>query len=166
MECKQYSKITVEIRTQLKTVKITSNIFAVYLKPPQWNSVLISYLILQDGNWLLPQWLFHKLLKIFHHVGFQSPMKTPRRGCRPLQDTDVPDLFFYLFLDPYLMSGNLKGHLKKRRSKNELEEEKLECINHNCSHKFRQFWIKFGVWILIYNTSNVIDRSRPALTRI
>ena len=166
MKCKPYSEITVEIRTQLKTVKITSNIFAVYLKPPQWNSVLISYLILQDGNWLLPQWLFHKLLKIFHHVGFQSPMKTPRRGCRPLQDTDVPDLFFYLFLDPYLMSGNLKGHLKKRRSKNELEEEKLECINHNCSHKFRQFWIKFGVWILIYNTSNVIDRSRPALTRI
>ena len=166
MKCKPYSEITVEIRTQLKTVKITSNIFAVYLKPPQWNSVLISYLILQDGNWLLPQWLFHKLLKIFHHVGFQSPMKTPRRGCRPLQDTDVPDLFFYLFLDPYLMSGNLKGHLKKRRSKNELEEEKLECINHNCSHEFRQFWIKFGVWILIYNTSNVIDRSRPALTRI
>ena len=101
-----------------------------YLKqPPQWNSVLISYLILQDGNWLLPQWLFHKLLKIFHHVGFQSPMKTPRRGCRPLQDTDVLDLFFYFFLDPYLMSGNLKGHLKKRRSKNELEEEKLECIS-------------------------------------
>ena len=137
-----------------------------YLKPPKLNSLLISYLILQDGNWLSPQWLFHKLLKIFHHVDFQSPMKIPRRGCRPLQDTDVPDLFFYLFLDPYLMSGNLKGHLKKRRSKNELEEEKLECINHNCSHKFRQFWIKFGVWILIYNTSNVIDRSRPALTRI
>ena len=29
MKCKKYSKITVEIRTQLKTVKITSNIFAV-----------------------------------------------------------------------------------------------------------------------------------------
>ena len=86
-----------------------------YLKPPQWNSVLISYLILQDGNWLLPQWLFHKLLKIFHHVDFQSPMKTPRRGCRPLQDTDVPDLFFSLFLDPCLMNGNLKGHLKKKK---------------------------------------------------
>ena len=30
MKCKPYSKITVEIRTQLKTVKITSNIFAVW----------------------------------------------------------------------------------------------------------------------------------------
>ena len=30
MKCKPYGKITVEIRTQLKTVKITSNIFAVY----------------------------------------------------------------------------------------------------------------------------------------
>ena len=30
MKCKPYSEITVEIRTQLKTVKITSNIFAVY----------------------------------------------------------------------------------------------------------------------------------------
>ena len=29
MKCKPYSDITVEIRTQLKTVKITSNIFAV-----------------------------------------------------------------------------------------------------------------------------------------
>ena len=31
MKCKPYSEITVEIRTQLKTVKITSNIFAVHL---------------------------------------------------------------------------------------------------------------------------------------
>ena len=31
MKCKPYSEITVEIRTQLKTVKITLNIFAVYL---------------------------------------------------------------------------------------------------------------------------------------
>ena len=30
MKCKPYSEITVEIRTQLKIVKITSNIFAVY----------------------------------------------------------------------------------------------------------------------------------------
>ena len=30
MKCKPYSKITVEIRTQLKTVKITLNLFAVY----------------------------------------------------------------------------------------------------------------------------------------
>ena len=30
MKCKPYRKITVEIGTQLKTVKITSNIFAVY----------------------------------------------------------------------------------------------------------------------------------------
>ena len=29
MKCKPYSEITVEIRTQLKAVKITSNIFAV-----------------------------------------------------------------------------------------------------------------------------------------
>ena len=29
MNCKPYSEITVEIRTQLKIVKITSNIFAV-----------------------------------------------------------------------------------------------------------------------------------------
>ena len=29
MKCKPYSKITVEIGTQLKTVKITSNVFAV-----------------------------------------------------------------------------------------------------------------------------------------
>ena len=33
MKCKPYSEITVEIRTQLKTVKITSNIFAVYPGP-------------------------------------------------------------------------------------------------------------------------------------
>ena len=32
MKCKPYSEITVEIRTQLKTVKITSNIFAVQPK--------------------------------------------------------------------------------------------------------------------------------------
>ena len=32
MKCKPYSEITVEIQTQLKTVKITSNIFAVYQK--------------------------------------------------------------------------------------------------------------------------------------
>ena len=32
MKCKPYSEITVEIRTQLKTVKITSNIFAVCVK--------------------------------------------------------------------------------------------------------------------------------------
>ena len=32
MKCKPYSEITVEIRTQLKTVKITSNIFAVLYK--------------------------------------------------------------------------------------------------------------------------------------
>ena len=30
MKCKPYSEITVEIGTQLKTVKITSNIFAVH----------------------------------------------------------------------------------------------------------------------------------------
>ena len=30
MKCKPYSEITVEIGTQLKTVKITFNIFAVY----------------------------------------------------------------------------------------------------------------------------------------
>ena len=30
MKCKPYSENTVEIGTQLKTVKITSNIFAVY----------------------------------------------------------------------------------------------------------------------------------------
>ena len=34
MKCKPYSEITVEIRTQLKTVKITSNIFAVYFINP------------------------------------------------------------------------------------------------------------------------------------
>ena len=33
MKCKPYSKITVEIGTQLKTVKITLNIFAVYIFP-------------------------------------------------------------------------------------------------------------------------------------
>ena len=32
MKCKPYSEITVEIGTQLKTVKITSNIFAVQFK--------------------------------------------------------------------------------------------------------------------------------------
>ena len=32
MKCKPYSEITVEIRTQLKIVKITSNIFAVYFR--------------------------------------------------------------------------------------------------------------------------------------
>ena len=43
MKCKPYSEITVEIRTQLKTVKITSNIFAV-----QANRVLHS-LTERDG---------------------------------------------------------------------------------------------------------------------
>ena len=32
IKCKLYSKITVEIWTQLKTVKITTNIFAVWMK--------------------------------------------------------------------------------------------------------------------------------------
>ena len=36
MKCKPYSEITVEIWTQLKTVKITSNIFAVCLKIIKW----------------------------------------------------------------------------------------------------------------------------------
>ena len=31
MKCKPYSEITVEIRTQLKTVKITLNTFAVHI---------------------------------------------------------------------------------------------------------------------------------------
>ena len=31
IKCKPYSEITVESRTQIKTVKITSNIFAVYI---------------------------------------------------------------------------------------------------------------------------------------
>ena len=31
MKCKPYSEITVEIRTQLKTVKNTSNMFAVHI---------------------------------------------------------------------------------------------------------------------------------------
>ena len=33
MKCKPYSENTVEIRTQLKTVKIASNIFAVQCRP-------------------------------------------------------------------------------------------------------------------------------------
>ena len=33
MKCKPYNEITVEIGTQLKTVKITSNIFAVHAFP-------------------------------------------------------------------------------------------------------------------------------------
>ena len=48
MKCKPYSEITVEIRTQLKTVKITSNIFAVQLKIPNFpNYVLFQ---LQDKS--------------------------------------------------------------------------------------------------------------------
>ena len=39
MKCKPYSEITVEIRTQLKTVKITSNIFAVYSS----SSILLQF---------------------------------------------------------------------------------------------------------------------------
>ena len=45
MKCKPYIEITVEIRTQLKTVKITSNIFAVQVQ--NRNEVinrLVSYL--------------------------------------------------------------------------------------------------------------------------
>ena len=40
MKCKPYSEITVEIGTQLKTVKITSNIFAVY--PVLTNQIFFS----------------------------------------------------------------------------------------------------------------------------
>ena len=39
MKCKPYSEITVEIRTQLKTVKITLNIFAVYVHPLKFKNL-------------------------------------------------------------------------------------------------------------------------------
>ena len=42
MKCKMYSEITVEIRTQLKTVKITSNIFAVNLKNPIVDQIIFE----------------------------------------------------------------------------------------------------------------------------
>ena len=45
MKCKPYSEITVEIRTQLKTVKITSNVFAV---------------------WVWPQFQYARIAKSFH----------------------------------------------------------------------------------------------------
>ena len=39
MKCKPYSKITVEIGTQLKTVKITSNVFAVLCRSKKENQL-------------------------------------------------------------------------------------------------------------------------------
>ena len=50
MKCKPYSEITVEIWTQLKTVKITSNIFAVYKKlvPTKLFNNLAALLCLQS----------------------------------------------------------------------------------------------------------------------
>ena len=44
MKCKPYSEITVEIRTQLKTVKITSNIFAVQLVSLYLSGIFKHYL--------------------------------------------------------------------------------------------------------------------------
>ena len=48
MKCKPYSEITVEIRTQLKTVKITSNIFAVYYETeiPSLTRILLDFVFL------------------------------------------------------------------------------------------------------------------------
>ena len=40
MKCKPYSEITVESRTHLKTVKITSNIFAVQLRIEEVRNVV------------------------------------------------------------------------------------------------------------------------------
>ena len=54
MKCKPYSEITVEIRTQLKTVKITSNIFAVWAG--QW----------EKGVWADSEQLFWMVFSIFH----------------------------------------------------------------------------------------------------
>ena len=42
MKCKPYSEITVEIPTQLKTVKITSNIFAVHHSIPSLSLNLVK----------------------------------------------------------------------------------------------------------------------------
>ena len=53
MKCKPYSEITVEIGTQLKTVKITLNIFAV------WFIVLCR---------LFPMWPIFALLLFFQMV--------------------------------------------------------------------------------------------------
>ena len=51
MKCKPYSEITVEIRTQLKTVKITSNIFAVYDMIEVW--MFCKYLLWKHEEWRL-----------------------------------------------------------------------------------------------------------------
>ena len=45
MKCKPYSEITVEIWTQLKTVKITSNIFAVH-----FNGLTVSLVLAILGS--------------------------------------------------------------------------------------------------------------------
>ena len=53
MKCKPYSEITVEIRTQLKTVKITSNIFAVHVIAVLEHAFALleySYAVLEQGG--------------------------------------------------------------------------------------------------------------------
>ena len=54
MKCKPYSEITVEIRTQLKTVKITSNIFAVYLNQGGQILPTIAEVAAKIITWLRP----------------------------------------------------------------------------------------------------------------
>ena len=56
MKCKPYSEITVEIGTQLKTVKITSNIFEVWAISA--NKMIISHCVRNS--------FFHKLYCILY----------------------------------------------------------------------------------------------------
>ena len=58
MKCKPYSEITVEIGTQLKTVKITLNIFAVYYSCQNncssfWKNSCLAYFFLPSGIYIL-----------------------------------------------------------------------------------------------------------------
>ena len=65
MKCKPYSEITVEIRTQLKTVKITSNIFAVYLNQGGQILPTIAEVAAKNFPWLRPCYKHAMLTVIF-----------------------------------------------------------------------------------------------------
>ena len=77
MKCKPYSEITVEIRTQLKTVKITSNIFAVWLGNMYSFCIMTSLVELftfghEYSTWGAPQVCF---FQFFTNSGIELKIK-------------------------------------------------------------------------------------------
>ena len=87
MKCKPYSEITVEIRTQLKTVKITSNIFAVQMNYPPICHQLFKIFIINkcayrpNGS----RRLIPIITRIMNHAQYHNEVQKLKVTALPLQ---------------------------------------------------------------------------------